>query len=122
LTDSSEDVLENINFAKDELEKVETKIKEMCQPLNVSKLNEIKNEFKALTMISKIKCLIQDQQKVQKSIPNILETLPRLPPNSKYQFMFSLFFKLTRFQITLFSIKLIMKINSSFLDFLRDIQ
>lgn len=58
----------------------------MCQPLNVSKLNEIKNEFKALNMISKIKALIRNQEKVQKSIPNIITTLPGRSGNSNIIF------------------------------------
>jgi hypothetical protein len=60
---------------------VEDKISRICQPLNVSKLNEIKKEFNALKLVLNIKKLIQHQSKLEKSIP-VLRNILKYNQNS----------------------------------------
>ena len=78
--DSSDDFLDGITIPSEEIQKVEDKIKRICQPLNVSKLNEIKKEFNALKLVLNIKKIIQHQSKVEKSIP-VLRNILKYNPN-----------------------------------------
>ena len=87
-SESSQEFIKKIPISKKDTKKVDMKIKEMCQALNVTKLKEIKNEFKALSLVSEIQALCKIQLKHSNSFGNINKLL--LKPKGT-----SIYFKLT---------------------------